>query len=53
MSSFREIGHLHKERAAVSLGIDKNFTRTSANEGDIGCPKGRVGGMPTLVGKAT
>ena len=53
MSSFREIGHQHKERAAVSLGIDKNFTRTSANEGDIGCPKGRVGGMPTLVGKAT
>ena len=29
------IGHLHKERAAVLTGIDNNFTQASANEGSI------------------
>lgn len=47
--SFRVIGHLHKERAAVFSGIDKNFTRTSVNEGDESCPKCRVGGKPTKL----
>lgn len=38
ISFLREIGHLHKERAAVLFGIEKNFTRTSANEGNVCCP---------------
>lgn len=37
ISSFRTTGHLHKERAAV-FWHRKNFTRTSANEGDLSRP---------------
>ena len=51
ISSFRINGHLHKEHAAVFSGIDKNFTLTSANEGNLSCPGCRMGEMPMLLVK--
>lgn len=51
ISSFRVIGHLHKERAAVLFGTEKTLHGHQQMRKTQVVPKCRVGGMPAKLVK--